>query len=97
MDGKRLIFIDIVEVVYDLGHLLWRCDVFVTTDHLGESHLTYSDHATPSCVSYVGAFQVVIELGETGAIGEPGGADECLIEKFVLLFVILWIDGYGLS
>ena len=97
MNRKRLRFVYVIEVVNYLGHLLRRSYIFVTSYHLGESHLADSNHAAPSCVSYVGSFQVMVEFRKTRPISEPGSVEKSLIEEFILLLMILEINGYGLS
>lgn len=64
MNRKRLALVEIVKHVYDLRHLLELIHLLVTPQHLGEGHLPHSNHTPPSGISYVGALQVVVQLGE---------------------------------
>ena len=97
VNWKGLTFVDIVEVVYYLGHLLGRYHLFVTPDHLREGHLAHPDHATPTCVRYVGALQVVVELWETRTVSEPRSVQESVVKQLVLLLVVLRGNGDGLT
>lgn len=65
MNRKRLALVEIVKHVYDLCHLLELIHLLVTSQHLCEGHLSHSNHTSPSGISYVGALQVVVQLGES--------------------------------
>ena len=69
----------------------------MTPDHLREGHLAHPDHATPTCVRYVSAFQVVVELWETRTVSEPRSVQESVVKQLVLLLVILRGNGDGLT
>ena len=97
MNWKWLTLVNIVEVVYYLCHLLGRCHLFVTPDHLRKGHLTHPDHATPTCVRYVGALQVMVELWKTRTVSEPRSVQESVVQQLVLLLIVLRCNGDGLT
>ena len=92
MDRKRFFLIEVVEKGKYSSHLLEPTDLLVPSDHLREGHLSHPNHASPPGVGHVGPLQVVIQLGKTRAVGQPGSLSKYLVENLVLLFDVVFMD-----
>jgi len=80
LDRERTASVEIAEHFYYGSHLVLSGYLEMFLDHLCESHLSNPYHASPASIADVSALDVVVELGEASAIGEPRGGHKQLVK-----------------
>ena len=62
-----------------------------------EEHLADSDHASPSSIAYIAAFNIMVKLRKAGSIGKPRNRAKLFSELLSLLLSVFSLNQYFIS